>query len=587
MEITMLCKKRGFRGVHVVAVLFCITVLQAQDPGPRPTGREALKGVQDANAVCAIASAKFPLTTCLDFVQPPSVSPAPPADGAGQLIGARQNPPVSAGNLVGVWFQGLTVFSTEASVDGTDDNGVAGQEILGLGPSFNAASCFQCHSQPAVGGSSPGCVNNNAFCSNMAADPNTGRVLATFTSGNNPQIVEASDRGGTNVIPAFVQARANTGPLLEARFPDGLGSGPSTLGNPASVPSGAVAELYTINGRTDTKKVAPNCQISQEPFASVSNIVFRIPIPTFGDGLVENIPEPTLNAVGGLNGAAFNEATTACPNTRCGIGFGEFNTNGNDQTISRFGWKAQNKSLFLFAGEASNVEMGVTNEIFPTERTYGNGSCTTNQLPEDVTVVLNSGTPGAGLTSQTVEDIENDAVFMRLNGAPSICNWNSTVDSTGLAVCNPADASTVHGAALFGNSIFAAAGTAPNPGIGCVLCHWQTFTTGPSTTPALSNVTFHPFSDFALHHMGGLDDGVFQGIAVTDQFRTAPLWGLGQRLFFLHDGRASDLVTAITDHCLPPSSADNPPSEACTAVSNFNALSASDKLDLLHFLRSL
>ena len=65
----------------------------------------------------------------------------------------------------------------------------------------------------------------------------------------------------------------------------------------------------------------------------------------------------------------------------------------------------------------------------------------------------------------------------------------------------------------------------------------------------MSNVTYHPFSDFAIHHMGsGLSDGINQGAAGPDQFRTAPLWGLGQRLFFLHDGRTSDLLQAIQAH---------------------------------------
>ena len=64
----------------------------------------------------------------------------------------------------------------------------------------------------------------------------------------------------------------------------------------------------------------------------------------------------------------------------------------------------------------------------------------------------------------------------------------------------------------------------------------------------MSNVTYHPYSDFALHHMGPrLADGISQGAAGPDQFRTAPLWGAGQRLFFLHDGRTSDLLQAESE----------------------------------------
>lgn len=129
----------------------------------------------------------------------------------------------------------------------------------------------------------------------------------------------------------------------------------------------------------------------------------------------------------------------------------------------------------------------------------------------------------------------------------------------------------------------------------------------------MSAVTYHPYSDFALHHMGsGLADGISQGGAGPDQFRTAPLWGLGQRLFFLHDGRTADLMQAIQLHyyatnkyCAqtsyaqlfyvlttnsvyePESSSISCNSEADTVISNFNSLSSSQQQDLLNFLRSL
>jgi CxxC motif-containing protein (DUF1111 family) len=88
----------------------------------------------------------------------------------------------------------------------------------------------------------------------------------------------------------------------------------------------------------------------------------------------------------------------------------------------------------------------------------------------------------------------------------------------------------------------------------------------------------------------GLADGVSQGLAGGDEFRTAPLWGLGQRLFFLHDGRTSDLVEAIRQHAAPTATSVNsqyPPSEASAAVRNFFNLSSSDQQAVLNFLRSL
>jgi hypothetical protein len=138
-------------------------------------------------------------------------------------------------------------------------------------------------------------------------------------------------------------------------------------------------------------------------------------------------------------------------------------------------------------------------------------------------------------------------------------------------------------------------------------------TAAASPFTGMSSVTYHPYSDFALHHMGaGLADGINQGAASADQFRTAPLWGLGQRLFFLHDGRTSDLMQAIQLHffssnqyCSQISSAQlfyvlttnsvyEPQisgtfcnSEANAVINNFNYLNSSQQQDVLNFLRSL
>jgi CxxC motif-containing protein (DUF1111 family) len=85
----------------------------------------------------------------------------------------------------------------------------------------------------------------------------------------------------------------------------------------------------------------------------------------------------------------------------------------------------------------------------------------------------------------------------------------------------------------------------------------------------------------ALHDMGvGLADGVSQGAAQPDEFRTAPLWGVGQRIFFLHDGRTKDLLEAIRQHA-------SPGSEANGVIARFHTLTEQEKQDLLNFLRSL
>jgi len=106
-------------------------------------------------------------------------------------------------------------------------------------------------------------------------------------------------------------------------------------------------------------------------------------------------------------------------------------------------------------------------------------------------------------------------------------------------------------------------------------------TAASSEATGLAGVRANLFSDLLLHGMGtGLADGVSQGAATGQQFRTAPLWGAGQRVFFLHDGRTSDIQAAILQHA-------SPGSEANAVIGRFRQLSETQKQDLLDFLRSL
>jgi CxxC motif-containing protein (DUF1111 family) len=289
--------------------------------------------------------------------------------------------------------------------------------------------------------------------------------------------------GATNTIPSFITA---DGPVREARF----------IRNPDGSLDGGVHGLFTIMGRSD----AEGCTLAQPNFAqqvAARNVIFRIPTPVFGLGLVEATPDSTLQANLGANRGI---------KSQLGIK-GSFNMSGNDGTITRFGWKAQNKSLLVFAGEAYNVEQGVSNEAFGNERAAAAG-CIYNGSPEDATRMLNESGGSTGTEAEMSSDLVNFAAFMRLSAPPT---------------SGPQTTSTTNGAKLFDN-------------VGCALCHTSTLTTGMAKSAAMSNVTYHPYSDFALHHMGArLSDGINQGAAGPDQFRTAPLWGLGQRLFFLHD----------------------------------------------------
>ena len=438
----------------------------------------------------------------------------------------------------GFFSQAQARFQEVDSVSGTIEPGV------GLGPTFNGNSCAMCHAQPAMGGSSPG-------------------IKSPQNPVPNPQVALATMHNASNTVPSFI---TKGGPVREARFIS------TDAGNSNAALDGGVHGLFTIAGRID----APGCNLEQPNFAqqlAEGNVIFRIPTPTFGLGLVESTPDSVLAA---------NLASKQGQKIALGIG-GRLNTSGNDGTVTRFGWKAQNKSLLVFAGEAYNVEQGVSNEVFTNERSAVPG-CIFNLTPEDTTNITDPDDPPSttGTASKMSSDVVNFAAFMRLTAPP---------------VATTSSQSETNGQTLFGK-------------IGCALCHSPSLTNGASIFTGMSNVTYNPYSDFALHHMGAnLADGILQGSAGPDEFRTAPLWGVGQRLYFLHDGRTSDLLQAIQAHSSPGSECvssqstlrfqanANPfqsstqgftcGSEANEVVENFNALGKSQQQDILNFLRSL
>ena len=445
-----------------------------------------------------------------------------PALAQSQLSLQAKDPGVRAGSVnAGQALSTLSPGQSQYFTDGLVRFNEADQVANGLGPTFNSNSCASCHAQPAAGGSSP-------------------RADQYPNIGPNPQIEAASAGGATNRVPFFI---TSDGPVREARFPFVVTSG----GSLTKTPDGGVHALFTIAGRGD----AGNCSLAQpnfEQMAQLHNLIFRIPTPVFGAGLIENIADATILA---------NMRANSFLKGRLGIS-GHPNFSGNDGTITRFGWKAQNKSLEIFTGEAYNVEMGVTNELFPDERGMPPAACLINPTPEDLTNFDLSG-------DQIPSDVVGFSHFMRFLAPPA-------QSSQGIPG-NPPSSSIQNGQALFSQ-------------IHCDTCHTPAMQTATSKlTPALSSQTAALFSDLLVHHMGtGLADNVSQGSAGPDEFRTAPLWGLGQRIFFLHDGRSGPgnggLVHAIEQHA-------SSGSEANTVISNFNQLSTQQKQDLLNFLRSL
>jgi len=468
--------------------------------------------IKTARLASGLASAMIFLAGIAVAQQDPGVQSASRGTGASIII-SGQDP----NGFAAFFTDGQTRFQAVEAVSGTANNG--------LGPRFNSNSCVSCHAQPAIGGSG------------LAVNPQ----FSFPTDGVAPG----------NTLPSFI---TDNGPTREARFPFMMNSNGTVN---TSEPNGGVEDLFTVAGRSDRGTCTSLAQPNFAAAESGGNVIFRIPTPTFGAGLVENLDDSTLLK---------NQQT----NLKNSFGIsGTFNRNGNDGTITRFGWKAQNKSLHIFSGEAYNVEMGISNELFPQDRPDPEEDQLALGLPATCLNLSATGypedtsNPKSTPNAAVLDDVSAFANFMRFLAPPP----PGPVELQGQQVSASAIST---GASLFSS-------------IGCATCH----NPSPGNTqvsnhvPALSNKPVPAYSDFEIHHLGtSFADNVSQGNAGGDQFRTAPLWGLGQRIFLNHDGRNLNLNAVIQEH------ASNG-SEASTTVTNFMNLNSTQQQDLFDFLRSL
>jgi CxxC motif-containing protein (DUF1111 family) len=506
-----------------------------------------------AGMLCLLASSAFAqtdsgvrggLNNTAGYLQYQGIPiPHPPVINPNPTTGAA----ITANELAlfneGILRAGQLESTCDACADVTDGSPVTGLGELdpvfpqfhtnsnGLGARHNADQCFVCHAQPTLGGSGGFLV------------PNPGQ--ATPQLPENPLFRLVPLRfGKQNTVPSF---EMQYGPIREVRFqylPDGV------------TRDGGVHQLWTVKGINNDPTI-PNCSISQPDFASqlkAGNLSFRIPLQMLGLGLIESIQDAAILA-------SFNSTASA----RAALGItGHPNRSGNDGTITRFGWKAQNKSITMFAAEAYNVEMGITNELFPTA-TEEDPNCQGPEKPEpnDVTRTSTDDSNNQAFNNplHILADWMQFQIMMRFTDGPQPAS-------------NPS-ASAQHGQVVFNT-------------IGCSLCHVPQMQTAPVMNSAvLQNRPVNLYSDLLVHHMGaGLADNIIQGAAGPDEFRTVPLWGVGQRLFFLHDGRTSDLLQAIQQHYSSASSSYLP-SEANAVVIQFRQLSKTDQQAVLDFLRSL
>lgn len=263
--------------------------------------------------------------------------------------------------------------------------------------------------------------------------------------------------------------------------------------------------------------------------AGATIVAGRLTTPLFGLGLVDAVPDATFRAIAALE-QLLTPAVAGRPNI-------VLNLATSHQVVGKFGWKSQVPTLFQFSGDAYLNEMGITSPQFPHEN-CPQGNC--NLLACD---------PVPNDPEDDGEDVQRFADFMRFLAPP------------------PRGAITP--SVQVGEALFFATG--------CFTCHTPALQTGPNAVAALHRVTFFPFSDFLLHDMGSLGDGIEQSRATGREMRTAPLWGARGRTRFLHDGRATTLEQAILAH----------DGQGRFSREAFRALDASSKSKLIAFLNSI
>jgi CxxC motif-containing protein (DUF1111 family) len=275
--------------------------------------------------------------------------------------------------------------------------------------------------------------------------------------------------------------------------------------------------IGTVNGVTWPPEKIP---------AEANVVAQRRTTPLFGLGLVDATPDATFIAI-----AAWQRAHDASAAGRPAL---VPEVGAASLRVGKFGWKAAQPTLLQFNADAFVNEMGITTPIFADEN-CPQGNCA---------ALAQNPSPGVNDPDGTALTQADD--FVRFLGPP------------------PRRPSPESGAATFA-------------AIGCSFCHIQTLVTAPGATAAFDRVAYHPFSDFLLHDMGALGDGIDQGDAKATEMRTQPLWGVSKQTRLLHDGRARTLTDAILAH----------DGQGKPARDRFAALSDPERSALLAFLDSL
>ena len=450
-------------------------------------------------------------------------------DGTGDLVDTNSDK-VVGDHLAGISNADFAAAKASFSaVEGIND---------GVGPVFNESGCGNCHSLGAVGG----------------AGVQIERRFGRF------------DNGAFNPL-------ANEGGSLRQLRTLGNFNNPAFHGGPASNPT--------------------LCQVPTEvePADATVRNVGRNTTPLFGLGLVDAMPDSFFDAIANAEPAAtrgvVNRVSILLPNVA------DPNQRVGGTRVARFGLKAAVPTLTQFAADAYVNEMGITTQ-----------SCVAGR---SITAFCTESAPNGRAQPVGCDDLAplQPSNFTQLTGCP--INTDDAVGScaNGLTeiqddVADFAEFMTFLAPAGTDNSdpTAANAGKPLFTSTGCANCHVDntvspgalataaTFRT-PSSPPTgvPGGFAFHPFSDFLAHDMGTLGDNIGNNAGdsttAARRMRTAPLWGIRFKNKLLHDGRASDVATAIAGH------AGGAQGQGTAAANAFNALSSTQQHNLVQYVRSL
>lgn len=267
-------------------------------------------------------------------------------------------------------------------------------------------------------------------------------------------------------------------------------------------------------------------------------VAMRRANPLFGLGLVDAVPDVIFEKLAKEQSGTTPNAAGRTNRVR--------NLKTGEVVVGRFGWKAARATVLDFSADAYKDELGITVPGYLAD--------------ED----------GRRISDENPPQGRDDLLKFNLVSSPNLdSDLNVRRFRNFISFLAPPPTVPFTAQARRGQTVFAA--------IGCATCHLPTLQTGANDVAALDRVTFHPYSDFLLHDMGSLGDGIEQGRSTGREMRTAPLWGLRELSVFLHDGRANSVSDAIRLH----------DGQASESRQRFFKLSRDDESALLAFLFSI